>query len=87
MTPGVAMQSFTSQILQSDKQVVRKISESLLPPAANVVKHLGPQSSFHEYLSVLDSAYGTVDDGDELFAALLNTNQNASNTGYIEQCS
>lgn len=61
----------------SDKQVVRKISESLLPPAANVVKHLGPQSSSSEYLGVLDSAYGTVDDGDELFAAFLNTNQNA----------
>lgn len=60
----------------SDKQVVRKISESLLPPAANVVKHLGPLSSSREYLSVLDSAYGTVDDGDELFAAFLNTNQN-----------
>ena len=56
-----------------DKQVVRKIVESLLPPAVNVVKHLGPQSSPREYLRVLDSAYGTVDDADELFATFLTT--------------
>ncbi|KAM3849344.1 zinc finger CCHC domain-containing protein 12-like [Diretmus argenteus] len=56
-----------------DKQVVRKIVESLLPPAVNVVKHLGPQSSPRDYLHVLDSAYGTVDDADELFAAFLTT--------------
>lgn len=48
---------------------------SLLPPAANIVKHLGPQSRLSDYLSVLDSAYSTVDYGDELFAAFLNTNQ------------
>ncbi|XP_061765453.1 paraneoplastic antigen Ma3 homolog [Nerophis ophidion] len=56
-----------------DKQVVRRIVESLLPPAVNVVKHLGPQSSPRDYLHVLDSAYGTVDDADELFAVFLTT--------------
>ncbi|XP_035800900.1 zinc finger CCHC domain-containing protein 12-like [Amphiprion ocellaris] len=60
-----------------ERQVVRKMIESLLPPAANIVKHLGPLSSPHDFLSLLDSAYGTVDDVDELFAKFLNTNQNA----------
>lgn len=50
----------------SDKLMVRRIVESLLPPAANVVKHLGPNSSPQDYLSLLDSAYGIVDDGDKL---------------------
>ncbi|KAM7384236.1 hypothetical protein PAMA_011534 [Pampus argenteus] len=60
----------------SDSQMVRKIVESLSPPAANVVKSLGPQASPKEYLNLLDSAYATVEDGDELFARFLNTNQN-----------
>ncbi|XP_071344248.1 uncharacterized protein [Trachinotus anak] len=58
-------------------QVVRKIVESLSPPAANIIKSLGPQASPKEYLTLLDSAYATVEDGDELFARFLNNNQNA----------
>ncbi|KAL7874154.1 hypothetical protein SRHO_G00051240 [Serrasalmus rhombeus] len=61
----------------SDKHAVRKIVGSLLPPAANIVKQVGPNATAHDYLSLLDSAYGTVDDGDELFARFLNTNQNS----------
>lgn len=61
----------------TDLQVVRKIVESLLTPAAAVVKHLGPQASSRSYLSLLDSAYAAVGDGDELFAKFLHTNQNA----------
>ena len=60
-----------------DLQVVRKIVESLLSPAATMVKHLGPQASSACYLSLLDSAYAAVGDGDELFAKFLSTNQNA----------
>lgn len=52
----------------SDSQVVRKIVESLSPPAANIIKSLGPQTPPKEYLTLLDSAYATVEDGDELFA-------------------
>ena len=48
----------------SDKHTVRMIMESLLPPAAHIVKHLGPKASPHNYLCLLDSAYDTVDDGD-----------------------
>ncbi|KAK0137968.1 Paraneoplastic antigen Ma1 [Merluccius polli] len=60
-----------------NSQVVRKIVESLSPPAANIIKSLGPQASPKEYLTLLDSAYATVEDGDELFARFLNNNQNA----------
>ena len=60
-----------------DSQMVRKIVESLSAPAANIVKSLGPQASPKEYLNLLDSAYATVEDGDELFARFLNNNQNA----------
>ncbi|XP_041842148.1 uncharacterized protein LOC121640451 [Melanotaenia boesemani] len=71
----------------SDKVIVRKIIESLLSPAALVVKHLGPNSSPHDYLSLLDSAYGTVDDGDDLFAKFLNTNQNSGEkpSSYLQR--
>lgn len=71
----------------SEKHTVRKIFESLLPPAAHIVKHLGPQASPHDYLCLLDSAYDTVDDGDELFARFLNTNQNSGEkpSNYFQQ--
>ncbi len=36
-------------------------------------RHATPQ----DYLSLLDSAYATVEDGDELFAKFLNTHQNS----------
>lgn len=61
----------------SQSQLVRRIVDSLLPPAANVVKPLGPQAPPHAYLDLLDSAYATIEDGDELFAKFLNTHQNA----------
>lgn len=60
----------------SDNQVVRKIMESLSLPAANVVRSLGPTATSKTYLTLLDSAYAAVEDGDELFARFLNTNQN-----------
>ena len=61
----------------SSAQLVRKIVDSLMPPAANVVKSLGPQSNPRAYLDLLDSAYATVEDGDELFAKFLSINQNS----------
>lgn len=60
----------------TETQVVRKIVESLSPPAADLVKALGPKANPKTYLEHLDSAYATVEDGDELFARFLNTNQN-----------
>ena len=59
----------------SDLHRSRRILDSLLPPATEVTKHLGPQASPAAYLELLDSAYGTVEDGDELFARFLTTFQ------------
>ncbi|XP_013882764.1 uncharacterized protein LOC106531439, partial [Austrofundulus limnaeus] len=59
----------------SDLQRSRKILDSLGPPAANVVKPLGPKALPTAYLELLNSAFGTVEDGDELFAKFLNTFQ------------
>lgn len=61
----------------SSAQLVRKIVDSLSSPAASVVKSLGPHSTPRAYLNLLDSAYATVEDGDELFAKFLNINQNS----------
>lgn len=61
----------------SDLQRSRKILDSLVPPAANVVKPLGPKALPSAYLELLNSAFGTVEDGDELFAKFLNTLQDA----------
>ncbi len=60
----------------SDLDRSRKIFDSLLPPAADIVKHLGPQALPNAYLELLNSAYGTVADGDECFAKFLSTFQN-----------
>lgn len=60
-----------------DALVVRRIIGSLASPASNIVKPLGPLASSKAYLDLLDSAFAAVADGDELFAAFLNLNQNA----------
>ncbi|KAL0160010.1 hypothetical protein M9458_043735, partial [Cirrhinus mrigala] len=57
-------------------KITRKIVESLLSPAADVVKGLRPNSPPLAFLQLLDSAFGTVEDGEELFARFLNTFQN-----------
>jgi len=62
----------------SELQRSRRILDSLVsPPAVDVLKHLGPQALPTTYLELLDSAFGTVEDGDELFAKFLNTLQDA----------
>ncbi|XP_043096915.1 zinc finger CCHC domain-containing protein 18-like [Puntigrus tetrazona] len=70
------------ELLQNDLsmsplQISRKILENLLPPAADVVKGLRPESPPAAYLQLLDSAFGTVEDGEELFAQFLNTLQDS----------
>lgn len=68
-------------------QQSRKIVESLLPPAADVVRHLNPNNSPSEYLQLLDSACGTVQDGGELFAQFLDTFQNTGEkpSSYLQR--
>uniref|UniRef100_A0A3B5ABC5 Paraneoplastic antigen Ma-like C-terminal domain-containing protein n=1 Tax=Stegastes partitus TaxID=144197 RepID=A0A3B5ABC5_9TELE len=55
----------------------RIILESLLSPASDIVKQLGSHSSPLEYVRFLQSAYGLVDDGEEIFAKFLSTHQDA----------
>lgn len=59
----------------SDLNCTQRVLDSLLPPATDITKHLGPHAKLSEYLKVLDSAYGAVEDGDELFARFMNTLQ------------
>lgn len=59
----------------SPLQVSRRILESLLSPAADVVKCLCSNSLPSAYLQLLDSAFGTVEDGEELFAQFMSTLQ------------
>lgn len=61
----------------SDLQRTRLVRDSLLPPAADIVKHLRPETLPGVFLEQLDSAYGTVQDGDELYAKFLDTYQDA----------
>ncbi|XP_052445558.1 paraneoplastic antigen Ma1-like [Carassius gibelio] len=61
----------------SDLHLSRSIVDSLLLPASEFVKQLGPRALPVAYLDILDSAFNTVEDGDDLFAKFLNTLQNA----------
>ena len=60
---------------QSDLHKSRKLLDSLSSPAIDIVKHLTPDSPPDVYLEILDSAFSTVEDGDDLFAKYLNTMQ------------
>lgn len=62
----------------SDLHRTRKILDSLLPPATDVVKHVRPPALPAVYLALLESVYGSVEDGDELLAKLMGTLQNQS---------
>lgn len=66
-----------SDMSLSDSQKVRRILESLLSPAADIVKPLGTNAAPQAYLNQLDSAFGVVEDGEELFATFLGSNQNS----------
>ncbi|KAK7881963.1 hypothetical protein WMY93_028137 [Mugilogobius chulae] len=71
----------------SDLQRSRRIFESLLPPAADLVKHLTLETPAAVYIHTLDSAYGTVQDGDELYAKFMDTFQNAGEkpSSYLQR--
>lgn len=67
---------FLTDPSMSDLHRTRKILDSLLPPATDVIKHVSPQALPSVYLQLLDSVYGSVEDGDELLAKLMGTLQN-----------
>lgn len=71
----------------SDIQRSRLLLDSLLPPAADIVKHLSPDQSPDIYINQLDSAYGTVQDGEELYAKFMDTFQNAgeNSSTYLQR--
>ncbi len=52
----------------SDLNRSRKILDSLLPPAAEMVKQIGAKALPAAYLDALDSAFDIVEDSDDLFA-------------------
>ncbi|KAI7804666.1 putative zinc finger CCHC domain-containing protein 12-like [Triplophysa rosa] len=55
---------------------MRKILDSLLPPASDIIKHVNPNAPASECLKLLESVYGSVEDGDELLAKFISTLQN-----------
>lgn len=61
----------------NDAYKVRKILESLLRPAFDVVKPLGISSPLGAYVTQHESAFGVVEDGEDLFAAFLSSNQSS----------
>ena len=71
----------------SDLQRSRKLFESLLSPAADLVKHLKPDTLPTVYLQHLDSAFGTVRDGDELYATFMDTFQDSGEkpSAYLQR--
>lgn len=61
----------------SELQQSRQILDSLLPPAADIVKHLSPDLPAEVFIQHLDSAFGTVQDGEELYMKFMDTLQDA----------
>ena len=61
----------------SDLEKTRKILESLFVPASDVIRYLGPEAPPTVYLQMLDSAFATVEDGEELFVRFMGTFQDS----------
>lgn len=60
----------------SDLHKTRRILDSLLPPASDVVRHVGPGALPAQCLELLESVYGSVEDGDELLVKFISALQN-----------
>ncbi|XP_028435268.1 paraneoplastic antigen Ma1-like [Perca flavescens] len=71
----------------SDLEKTRKILESLLIPASDVVRHLGPEAPPTAYLQMLDSAFATVEEVEELFLRFMNTFQDSGEnpSSYLQR--
>lgn len=65
-----------NDITLSEGQQRRVILDSLLTPALNVALDIGLQATPRAYLQELDSAYGNVTGGEELYIQFLETHQN-----------
>lgn len=60
----------------SDLHKTRRILDSLPPPASDVVRHVGPDALPAQCLELLESVYGSVEDGDELLVKFISALQN-----------
>ena len=78
---------FLTDPSMSDLHRTRKILDSLLPPATDVIKHVSPQALPSVYLQLLDSLYGSVEDGDELLAKFMGTlkNNDEKSSDYLNR--
>lgn len=56
------------RLKKSDLYKSQKLLENLSAPAIEILKHLTPESPLNMYLEILDSAFNTVENTDELFA-------------------
>lgn len=59
----------------SELQRTRQILDRLLPPAIDIVKHLSPDFPAEIFIQHLDSAFGTMHDGKELYVKFMDTLQ------------
>ncbi|KAI3374661.1 hypothetical protein L3Q82_021231 [Scortum barcoo] len=73
--PDVADSAPNNEKRPSPLPISRRILQSLLSPAADVVKGVRPDSPPLSYLQLLDSAFSMVEDGEELYAQFMNTIQ------------
>lgn len=71
----------------SDLQRVRKICDSVYPPASDIIKSVSPGSRPADYVELLDSAFSTMEDGDELFAKFMGIFQNTGEkpSAYLQR--
>ncbi|KAK7881018.1 hypothetical protein WMY93_030607 [Mugilogobius chulae] len=71
----------------SEHQRTRQILDSLLPPAVDIVKHLSPDLPAETFIQHLDSAFGTVQDGEELYMKFMDTLQDSGEkpSAYLQR--
>lgn len=71
----------------SDLHRSRRIVDSLLPPAVDLVRHLSSDTLPAVYLQTLESAFGSVQDGEELYVKFMDTFQDAGEqpSAYLQR--
>ncbi|KAJ8003249.1 hypothetical protein DPEC_G00167460 [Dallia pectoralis] len=65
---------------------LRSFSGKIPRPNTDIVKRLSPESTPETYIQLLDAAFGTVEDGEELFAQFMNTLQDPGEKASTYLC-
>lgn len=65
-------------MIQDKTPVDMQRRKSLLPPASDLIRQLIPDAAPRNYVKLLDSAYGLIEAGEEIFARFLSTHQNTA---------